>query len=282
MTAPPKLTDRVALTRNRARALAGGNGAFFLIERAQDLLQERLEEVNRTFTDPAVVTGFPSLWQGFLPDIRIVSDEETLELTEQSHDLVLHGLALHWADDPVGQLIQCNRALRPDGLFIAVAFGGETLADLRLCLRDAEVEVSGGLSPRIAPMADLRDLGGLMQRAGFALPVADSLTVPVSYSSAFHLMHDLRDMGEANALADRPRKAPSRAMFARAAELYAQRHAGDDGRITANFELVFLTGWAPSEDQPRPLRPGSAITRLSDALGVPELPAGDKTPQQRD
>lgn len=282
MTSPPKLTDRKALSRNRARALRGDRDAFFLVEHARDLLQERLSEVNRTFTNPAIVAGLPPLWDNVLSHACVVPDDETLALEETAHDLILHAMALHWADDPVGQLIQCNRALRPDGLFVAVAFGGETLADLRLALRDAEVELTGGLSPRVAPMADLRDLGGLMQRAGFALPVADSLTIPVSYASPTDLMRDIRGMGEGNALAARQKTIPPRALFERAATLYRDRHGDQDGRITTRFELVFLTGWAPSADQPKPLRPGSATTRLSDALGVPELPAGEKTPKIRD
>ncbi|NRA98778.1 MAG: SAM-dependent methyltransferase [Rhodobacteraceae bacterium] len=282
MATPPKLTDRAALDLHRQRALQRGGDAFFLVDHAKNILLERLEEVNRSFTSPAIVAGIPSLWQGMLPDAKVVADNDTLDLASLSHDLILHGLALHWADDPVGQLIQCNRALEADGLFVAVAFGGETLADFRTCLRDAEVALTGGLSPRMAPMADLRDLGALMQRAGFALPVADSLTVPVSYASAFALMRDLRGMGETNALDARDRKCPPKALFAATDALYRDRHGDSDGRITARFELVFLTGWAPSADQPKPLRPGSATTRLADALGVEERPTGDKTPRRHD
>jgi hypothetical protein len=177
---------------------------------------------------------------------------------------------LHWANDPVGQLVQCRRALQPDGWFIGLLFGGQTLFELRACLAQAEAEVTGGLSPRILPMGEIRELGALLQRAGFALPVADAFTTKIRYRDAFHLMHDLRAMGEGNALMQRLRKPTRRAVLARAAELYHQGFSNDDGRIEATFEIVVLTGWAPHENQPKPLRPGSAKTRLADALAVPE------------
>ncbi|OZA09475.1 MAG: SAM-dependent methyltransferase, partial [Rhodobacterales bacterium 17-64-5] len=180
-------------------------------------------------------------------------------------------LALHWANDPVGQLVQCRRALRPDGWFAGLMFAGQTLDELRACLAQAETEVTGGLSPRVLPMGEIRDLGGLLQRAGFALPVADSFTTTVRYRDAFHLMRDLRAMGEGNAMAARLRHPTRRAVFLRAAALYQQTYAGPDGLIPATFEMVVLTGWAPHDSQPKPLRPGSAAHRLSDVLSVPEL-----------
>jgi len=273
----PRLTDRTALARNRRRALAEGSGALFLQHDAIDELHERLAVVKRAFTHPAVVAGLPEIWADALPGARLVADTETLDLQEAAHDLVVHAMGLHWADDPVGQLIQARRALGPDGLFLGFTLGGQTLNELRTALATAEVELRGGLSPRVLPMGEIRDLGSLLQRAGFSLPVADSFTRAVSYRSAFHLMRDLRAMGEASALAQRPRHFTPRAVFRRAAELYADGHGQPDGRITATFEIICLTGWAPGPDQPQPLRPGSATTRLADALATQERPLPDKT-----
>lgn len=270
MTTPPPLTDRAALLRHRTRA--GRGPALFLQERAADDLQERLDEVNRTFTAPAVVTGFPEIWRNRMPAARIVADDEVLALGQGEHDLVIHALCLHWANDPVGQLVQARRALRPDGLFLGALFGGHTLGELRACLAEAEAAVTGGLSPRVLPMGEIRDLGGLMQRAGFALPVADGAAWSVSYADAFRLMADLRAMGEGNALAGRLRRPTRRAVFAEAARRYADAFALSDGRVRATFEMIFLTGWAPDDCQPKPLRPGSAARRLADALGATELP----------
>lgn len=270
MTAAPPLTDRKTLARNRARALALPDPAMFLQDEAIAEVQERLSSVNRTFTDVAVVSGFPALWQAAFPPARVIADDPVLDLAEASQDLVVHALALHWADDPVGQLVQCRRALRPDGLLVALFFGGRTLHELRAALAEAEAQVTGGLSPRILPMAEIREAGALLHRAGFALPVADTYTRAVSYRDAFHLMADLRAMGEGNALAARLRRTTSRAVFLRAAAIYAAHYPADDGRIAATFEVIGLTGWAPHDSQPKPLRPGSAAQRLADALQVPE------------
>lgn len=270
MTTPPLLTDRSALLRNRARAKAD---ALFLHDEVAAEVQERLIEVNRTFTAPAVVTGFPPVWP--MPGARVVADDDVLDLPVAGHDLVIHALGLHWANDPVGQLVQCRRALVPDGLFLGFLFGGQTLAELRACLAQAEAEVTGGLSPRVLPMGEIRDLGALLQRAGFALPVADSFTKTVTYGDFGALLHDLRAMGEGNALAARLRRPTRRAVFARAAELYEAHHA-QDGRLRATFEIICLTGWSPHEGQQKPLRPGSAAQRLADALGTAELRLPDK------
>ncbi|SIS52100.1 Methyltransferase domain-containing protein [Roseivivax lentus] len=273
MSETPTLTDRAALEAHRSRARR--TPALFLHETAADDIEDRLAVVNRTFTAPAVVSSEPGLWQARLPGARVVPDAAVLDLAEGAHDLVIHALALHWADDPVGQLIQCRRALKPDGLFLGVAFGGQTLTELRAAIGQAEIEVTGGLSPRVAPMADIRDLGALLQRAGLALPVADAAPLRISYESALHLMRDLRAMGETNALSARVRHFSRRAILLRAAELYAETHGTEDGRILATFELVTLTGWAPDESQPKPLRPGSATTRLADALGTSETKLKD-------
>jgi SAM-dependent methyltransferase len=270
---PPPLTDRTALRRNRARAArTAGPDALFLHRLAGDEIKERLTEVNRRFTAPAVVTGFPDFWRDLLPGAVMVEDAPTLALEPGAHDLVIHAMALHWADDPVGQLVQCRHALCPDGLFLAALMGGRTLAGLRAALAEAEAALSGGLSPRVLPMADIRDLGALLQRAGFALPVADSTAVEADYASTWHLMRDLRAMGEGNALAARHRLPTRRALFDEAARRYAAHWTAPGGRVRAGFEMVFLTGWAPAPGQPQPLRPGSARQRLADALGADERP----------
>ncbi len=232
--------------------------------------------IKRTFTAPAVVTGAPAFWRDAMPEARVVPDTEILDLAEGAHDLVVHALALHWADDPVGQLVQARRALAPDGLLIALTLGGQTLTELRQSLATAEASLRDGLSPRVVPMGEIRDLGALLQRAGFALPVADGFTRRVSYATPFHLMRDLRAMGETNALADRDRRFTPRAVLTEAARLYADTFAGADGRVPATFDVICLTGWAPAADQPQPLRPGSATARLADALGAEERPLPDK------
>ncbi|SLN33852.1 methyltransferase domain-containing protein [Pseudooctadecabacter jejudonensis] len=267
METPPRLTDRPALMRNRTRA-----SEMFVQEAAADDVQERLIEVNRTFTSPAVVTGFPEFWRARIPEAKIVSDEDVLSLDEAAHDLVIHALSLHWADDPIGQLVQCRRALKPDGLLIATTFAGQTLHELRAALAEAEAAVTGGLSPRILPMGEVRDLGGLLQRAGFALPVADMMPLTASYETALHLMRDLRAMGEANAMDARRKTFTPRQVIGQAAATYQAAFATEDGRIPATFEIVTLTGWAPADSQPKPLRPGSATHRLADVLNTTETP----------
>jgi len=273
MTVPPELTDRIALSRNRMRTSA--NPALFLHEDVAGEIQERLNEVNRRFACPAIVTDFPEVWRNRMPDARIIPDDEVLKLEPRAHDLVVHMLSLHWANDPVGQLVQCRRALGPDGLFLGALFGGRTLHELRSSLAEAEIELTGGLSPRVAPMGEIRDLGALLQRAGFAMPVADSGKRNVSYGDLFELMRDLRAMGEGNALRARLRRASPRALFELASVKYRGAFGLPDGRLPATFEIVTLTGWSPGSGQPRPLRPGSARTRLADALNVPEIGLGD-------
>lgn len=277
--APPPLFDRTALARRRARAARAGP-ADFLHEAAAREITERLAEVNRGFRAPAVVGPRGPVWaaaleRAGLPAPRLVADDDRLDLAPGAHDLVIHALALHWANDPVGQLVQARRALEPDGLLLCVSFGQGTLADLRTCLAEAEVAETGGLSPRVAPMGEIRDLGALLQRAGLAMPVADLVPIDVTYADAFALMRDLRAMGETNVLADRLRRPTRRGVLARAAALYAARCATAEGRVRARFDLVVLTGWAPGPGQPKPLRPGSARQRLAAALGTEERSAGE-------
>jgi SAM-dependent methyltransferase len=270
MENPNKLFDAKAISLHRTRAVRSGNAAWVLHEFAADCIHERLLDVNRTFTKPAFVGWNPDIWQETLGQGGIsVSDDDNIALNEQSHDLVISGLTLHWANDLVGQLVQMRRSLQPDGLMIAAMFGGQTLNELRTSFAEAEARVEGGISPRVAPMGEIRDLGGLLQRAGFALPVADSVTLNVEYDTPVHLMNDLRNMGEANALISR-RRSLRRETLAAATDIYNENYKKPSGRIGATFEFVFLTGWAPSDDQQKPLRPGSAQQRLADALGVKE------------
>ncbi|MXQ08279.1 SAM-dependent methyltransferase [Alphaproteobacteria bacterium GH1-50] len=266
------LTDRSALIAHRRRATM--EDAFLHAEAAAEI-EERLSEVNRTFTAPAVIGLSKGPFATLLPGATQLDDAPELSGSRGAHDLVVHAMSLHWADDPVGQLVQSRLLLKPDGLFIGTMFAGQTLHELRTSLAEAEARVSGGLSPRVLPMADLRDLGGLMQRAGFALPVADSQRLTVRYRTLAALCRDLRVMGETNALADRPRQFTNRRLFSTAEDIYRSHFSDDEGYLLATFEMVFLTGWAPDESQPKPLRPGSAQQRLADALGTTESPAGD-------
>lgn len=267
MQMPPPLFDRRALLRNRARASDG-----FLHEIACSELLDRLQMVNREFTNPLIINA-PTLdlpGAGAEPSLHI-ADDDTLGLSPASHDLAIHVMGLHWANDPLGQVIQCSRALRPDGLFLAACLGGTTLHELRTCLTQAESEITGGLTPRIAPMAEIRDLGALLQRAGLALPVADSTRIRVSYDSVYDLMRDLRRFGEGNALQDRQKHPTRRAIFERCAALYAERFS-EDGRLIASFDFLYLAGWAPDASQPRPLAPGSARHSLAEALNPSSSP----------
>lgn len=291
--ASPLVFDRDLYRRRLARAVAG-DYPDFLLARAVEDLEERLGAVLRRFERGADLgTPLPlarsvlaarseALWrlaesEGAAADL--VGDLERLPLADGSVDLAASLLALHAVNDLPGALIQIRRALRPDGLFIGCLLGGRTLQELREALLAAEAETSGGVSPRVAPFADLRDMGGLLQRAGFALPVVDSELVTVRYRDMFGLLRDLRAMGWANALVDRSRSGLRRDTLLRAAEIYAERFADADGRLRATFEMVWVSGWAPHESQQKPLRPGSAKTRLADALGVPEIGTGEKPGQ---
>jgi len=289
----PQIFDR-ALIRARQRRAAALGPATFLLDRVGDEFSDRLNAVTRRF-DVAVDLGtpgdaiaralarFPSIGtvfrSGFAADAQqntIATDEEALPFRDGSLDLIVSGLALQFVNDLPGVLVQIRRALKPDGLFVAALLGGETLTELRQAFAAAESELEGGASPRVAPFADLRELGALLQRAGFALPVTDVDRVTVRYGTAFDLMRDLRRMGATNALLDRRRTPLRRATLLRMAEVYAERFGDPDGRLRATFEIVWLSGWAPHPDQQKPLQPGSAKTRLADALGTREIGAGEK------
>jgi SAM-dependent methyltransferase len=279
--------DRALIDRRRVRAAArAAPGASFLLDAVADELAERLSLVQRQFAVGVELAGHTGalaarLGQGgqverllrierdarFLgPGEGVVADEEALPLRDESVDLVLSPLSLHLTNDTPGALVQIRRALRPDGLFLAALLGGETLNELRASLLAAEAEISGGASPRVAPFADLREAGGLLQRAGFALPVIDQDRLTVRYASMFELMRDLRDMGMSNMLHARARRPVGRQLFFRAAEIYAERFADADGRLRATFDVVYLSGWKPHESQQKPLKPGSATHSLAEAL----------------
>jgi len=288
----PIVFDRALLRERMRRALARGPETF-LIDRVAADLAERLGAVLRQF-GVAVDLGTPTdAVRDALADNAaigmlvaasalarrapaIVADEEALPLRDASLDLVVSALALQFVNDLPGALVQIRRALKPDGLFLAALLGGDTLGELRQSFAAAESEVEGGVSPRVAPFADVREMGALLQRAGFALPVTDVERLTVRYSSPFIMMSELRRMGATNALAERRRTPLRRATLARMAEVYAQRFADPDGKIRATFEVIWLSGWAPHESQQKPLRPGSAQVRLADALGTREIGTGEK------
>lgn len=215
------------------------------------------------------------------PRPALVCDEDLLPFSDGSLNLIVSGLALHRVNDLPGALIQIRRALAPDGLFMAAVLGGRALIELRQTLLEAEAEASGGASPRVAPFADVRDYGGLLQRAGFALPVADAETLTLTYPSPRDLMREIRVLGGGNVLMARSTAPLSRGTLARAEAIYRSRYGTPDGKVRATFEIVYLCGWAPDPSQQKPLRPGSAAKRLADALGTTERSAGDKTPFPR-
>jgi len=265
---PPLLFDRQAVLRHRSRA-AGIPGDAFLLEEVSGGLAERLAAVNRHFEYGLDLEGRARLGAaaGNWVDISL-AENDALPVEPESFDLVVSALTLHAINDLPGVLAQIRRALKPDGLFLAALFGGDTLSELRNSF--ASAETTGGISPRVAPLADVRDLGGLLQRAGFALPVADVERTTVRYRNFADLVRDLRLHGETNALSQRSRKPLRRKTLAALLEHYKSRHADPDGRLRATFDIVYLTGWAPHASQQKPLKPGTATTRLADALGTSE------------
>ncbi len=294
----PEIFDRRQIRRNLERAAPAPHGVDFLVLHAAEELAGRIGGIKRSFTLAAdtgsyhgamaralkeriggmstvSLSGAPALAEA-CPAPRAVASEEALPLKEGAFDLIASALSLHLVNDLPGALIQIRRALRPDGLFLGALLGGDSLFELRQAFMMAETETLGGITPRVFPTADVRDMGGLLQRAGFALPVADSEHLTVTYADPLALMRELKAMGAANPLAARSRKPLRRDTLARAAALYSERFGEPDGRVRATFEILYLCGWAPHESQQKPLKPGSAAARLADALGTREIPAGDK------
>ncbi len=301
MTESAKIFDRSLLRKRRDRAAAVLSEHDFLFREVAARLADRLEDVTRAFPnilDLGCRTGFlaPHLGQkGGVESLVhcelspvmaaavqslghpvVVGDGECLPFAQASFDLVISALDLHWVNDLPGTLLQINRILKPDGLFLAAFFGGATLHQLRDALMQGELETTGGARPRVSPFVDLRDAGALLQRAGFALPVADLDSIEVHFSSPLALMADLRGMGESHAGRERPEGLTRRAVLRRAAQIYQEKHGLPDGRVPATFEVIYLTAWAPHRSQPQPLRPGSARGRLADALETSEIPTDDK------
>jgi SAM-dependent methyltransferase len=295
--AAPRLFDRNLLLARRRRATRQG-AETFLLQSSADELAERLSAVKRRFA-LALDLGTPgealrnALERGGQVDriiaceplvglrtdraLSVAADEEALPFANETFDLVVSALALQWVNDLPGTFAQIRRALKPDGLLLAALIGGETLAELRETLAAAEAEIEGGASPRVSPFVDVRTLGALLQRAGFALPVTDVERTILRYRNPRALLRDLRRMGAANALAERSRKPLKRAVLARAEEIYAERFADPDGRLRATIDVLWLSAWSPHASQQKPLAPGSAKMRLADALGARERSAGEKT-----
>ena len=284
---PPLLFDRRAVRRYRRRALAAGLPDF-LNEVISVEIADRLSGILRDFSTILVHRAHPGSLIANLtqarpasrfvlsdvvahPGVEVVIDEEALPFAPQSLDCIIWILGLEQLNDLPGTLVQVRRALRPDGVFLAAALSGDSFAELRTSLIAAESEMSGGASPRVAPFVDLRDWGALLQRAGFALPVADADRLIVRYGDSLALMRDLKAQGLSNALLARRKNLTHPALLARAAAHYAERYSDTDGRIRATLEIAYLTGWAPHESQQQPLKPGSAKRRLADALSTTEM-----------
>jgi SAM-dependent methyltransferase len=280
----PRIFDRAAYRARRERA-SRADGDIFLAEEAAAQIARRLGAINRGFARGLDLSSrakllpllqpYAASWvrTGETPDIA--ADDEALAFAEESFDLAVSVLSLHAVNDLPGTLVQIRRVLKPDGLFIAALFGGGTLFELRHAFAAAEAETLGGASPRVAPFADVRELGGLLQRAGFTLPVADVERTLVTYRELSRLFSDLRALGETNVLAGRSNAFLSRRTFQRLIAEYASRFTNAKGQFEATFEIVYLTGWAAHESQQKPLKPGSAKARLADALGTKEIEAGE-------
>lgn len=288
---PPVIFDSRRRTARLARAESQFASADFLHARAADNAVHSLEALLREWPDAADLSPLPGpfaraladsparervgpVWTPAATDARSDPGAAALDLPDQSQDLIVNLLGLHWANDLPGALSQIRRALKPDGLFVGTLFGAGTLKELREVLTAAELEVRGGAQARVSPFADGFDGAALLQRAGFALPVSDVDRLTVRYADMFALIRDLRAMGETNVLAG-PLRPLTREIAGRAAALYAERHSDPDGRIRATFEIVNLAGWAPHESQQKPLPRGSAKMRLADALGVREQTGED-------
>lgn len=278
--AAARVFDRDILKTRQTRIVATLHNHGFLIQRVHTQLDERLKDITRIFKSgvhfgqtPFVPQDTDKIEALFNSGKDFIADEEIPPLKTQTLDLIMHTLCLHTTNDLPGALIQMRRALKPDGLFLGAMFGGETLHELRDCMTRAELEIKGGISPRVFPFADKQQAGALLQRAGFALPVVDSDIITVTYKDVYALMRDLRGMGESNIIAARDKRYAGKALFERAGEIYRDTYPDkqeQNGRIVASFEIIYMIGWAPHETQQKPLKPGSAQTRLADALQTEE------------
>ena len=298
MTDEMTVFDRQLVRARRDRAAANFDNFDFLFREVADRLADRLLDIVRVFPMALELGCHTGVLKRILTDrgkiemliqcdvsekmarkaegLTVVADEEALPFDSPRFDLVFSNLSMHWVNDLPGAMVQASRCLKPDGLFLGAILGGDTLHELRDCLMQAELELSGGVSPRFSPFAQVRDAGALLQRAGFTLPVTDSDIITVTYENAFRLMNDLRGMGETGAAINRSKKFTRRQLFLQASKLYQERHANGDGRIPATFEVIYLHGWSPHASQQQALHPGSAKIRLADALDTKEVGTGEQ------
>ncbi|HYD18440.1 MAG TPA: methyltransferase domain-containing protein [Patescibacteria group bacterium] len=299
MTSPIQVFDRKLLRLRRERAAADIGGFDFLLTDVASRLADRLDLIKKEFPTvvdlgghgvmaralagragiETVVTADVSrsmAAQAAQAALGVVADEEFLPFKTCSLDAVISNLSLHWVNDLPGAMVQIRQALKPDGLFLAAVLGGESLYELRESLMTAELAVTGGASPRVSPFIDARDMGALLQRAQFALPVVDSDIITVDYSNPLKLMQDLRGMGATNAIANRLKKPTRRGVIFEAAKIYTEKFGDAKGRVPATFQIIYAIGWSPHASQQKPIQPGSAKVKLADALGVEEVKTGEK------
>jgi SAM-dependent methyltransferase len=281
----PQIFNRKLLIQHRERAAADVHSVDFLFKEAAKNLADNLLDIKRDFPKVLNLSSHSGAMAGYLQQdfiihqdlsakmldhvsgMKICGDEELIPIKEESLDLIISCLGLHWVNDLPGSFIQIKRSLKPDGMFMAAIFGGETLNELRTAFTKAEIQITGGLSPRISPFPDIKDIGALLQRAGFALPVVDMDRITVNYPDAFTLMKELRKMGESNILFKRSKIFSSKALMMEVVKNYQEIFANEQGRIPATFDILYISGWAPHESQQKPLKPGSATMNLADALG---------------
>jgi SAM-dependent methyltransferase len=262
-----EIIERAALEKARLRSDKEDN---FLQELAVHEIKERLKFIKKNFEKILVVCGNPYYWRQTFHGADFIDDDEILKVPQKSYDLVIHGMSLHHSNDPVGQLIQCRSAMKKGGLLLGIFLGGQTLNELRESIVSAEIELTGGISPRILPMIDIRDAGSFLMRADFALPVADISVTEINYDKPLDLLYDLRKMGETNVQKHRLKKFSHRGLFSVTSDKYIENQNSRNKSVKATFEFITITGWVPSKDTPKPLKRGSATTRLADALKVKE------------
>ena len=262
-----EIIDKEALVRSRMRSDKEDN---FLQKLAVQEIKDRLKFIKKRFEKILIICGNPFYWQEAFHGAEFIADDEILAFPQKGYDLVIHGMSLHYANDPIGQLVQCRSIMKEGGLLLGIFLGGQTLNELRDSIASAEIELTGGISPRVLPMIDIRDAGSFLMRAGFALPVADISVNMVNYGKPLDLFYDLRKMGETNVQKHRLKKFSHRKLFSLASDKYIDSQNSENKSVKATFEFITITGWVPSQDIPKPLKPGSATMRLADALKVKE------------
>ena len=262
-----EIIDKEALLRSRARSDKEDN---FLQKLAVREIKDRLKFIKKRFEKILIVCGNPYYWQKTFHEADFIYDDEILKFPKKGYDLIIHGMSLHYSNDPIGQLIQCRSVMEKDGLVLGIFMGGQTLNELRDSIALAEIELTGGISPRVLPMIDIRDAGSFLMRAGFALPVADINVTTIDYKKPLDLLYDLRKMGETNVQKHRQKNFSNRKLFSLTSDKYIESQDSKNDSIKATFEFITITGWVPSEDQPKPLKRGSATMRLAEALKVKE------------